>query len=47
MKLFCDINEEVQVLTEEVAPGQKNYFIEGIFLMSNLIWLRVIMNIEH
>ena len=33
MKLFCDINEEVQVLTEEVAPGQKNYFIEGIFLM--------------
>ena len=33
MKLFCDINEEVQVLTEEVTPGQKNYFIEGIFLM--------------
>ena len=33
MKLFCDINEEVQVLTEEVSPGQKNYFIEGIFLM--------------
>ena len=33
MKLFCDINEEVQILTEEPAPGQKNYFIEGIFLM--------------
>jgi len=32
MKLFCDINEQVQVLVEEVAPGQKNYFIEGVFL---------------
>jgi hypothetical protein len=33
MKLFCDINEEIQVLTEETEPGKKNYFIEGIFLM--------------
>lgn len=33
MKLFCDINEEIQVLTEENEPGKKNYFIEGIFLM--------------
>ena len=33
MKLFCDINEEIQILTEENEPGKKNYFIEGIFLM--------------
>lgn len=33
MKLFCDINEEIEVLTEENEPGKKNYFIEGIFLM--------------
>jgi hypothetical protein len=36
MKLFCDINESIQVLTEETAPGQKNYFIEGIFLQGNI-----------
>jgi hypothetical protein len=36
MKLFCDINESIQVLTEEPAPGQKNYFIEGIFLQGNI-----------
>lgn len=36
MKLFCDINESIQVLTEESAPGQKNYFIEGIFLQGNI-----------
>jgi hypothetical protein len=33
MKLFCDINEEIEILTEENEPGKKNYFIEGIFLM--------------
>jgi hypothetical protein len=36
MKLFCDINENIQVLTEEPSPGQKNYFIEGIFLQGNI-----------
>jgi len=36
MKLFCDLNENIQVLTEEPAPGQKNYFIEGIFLQGNI-----------
>jgi len=36
MKLFCDINEDIQVLTEEVAPGQKNYFIEGIMLQADI-----------
>jgi predicted RNA-binding protein len=33
MKLFCDINEEIEILTEENEPGKKSYFIEGIFLM--------------
>lgn len=36
MKLFCDLNENIQVLTEEPAPGQKNYFIEGIFLQGDI-----------
>lgn len=36
MKLFCDLNENIQVLTEESAPGQKNYYIEGIFLQGDL-----------
>jgi hypothetical protein len=36
MKLFCDINENIQVLTEEPSPGQKNYFIEGVFLQGNI-----------
>ena len=36
MKLFCDLNESIQILTEEPAPGQKNYFIEGIFLQGNI-----------
>jgi hypothetical protein len=36
MKLFCDLNENIQVLTEEAAPGQKNYYIEGIFLQGDL-----------
>ena len=36
MKLFCDINENIQVLTEEPSPGQKNYFIEGICLQGTI-----------
>jgi hypothetical protein len=36
MKLFCDINEEITVLTEEVKPGVKNYFIEGVMLQANI-----------
>jgi len=36
MKLFCDINEDIQVLTEEVTPGQKNYFIEGVMLQADI-----------
>jgi hypothetical protein len=36
MKLFCDLNESIEVLTEETAPGQKNYYIEGVFLQGDI-----------
>lgn len=36
MKLFREINEEVQILTEESEKGDKRYFIEGVFLQGNL-----------
>lgn len=36
MKLFREINEEVQILTEESEKGEKKYFIEGVFLQGNL-----------
>lgn len=36
MKLFCDINEEITILKEEVSPGLKNYFIEGVMLQANI-----------
>ena len=35
MKLFTELNEDVQVLSESVN-GEKKYFIEGIFLQSNV-----------
>ena len=34
MKLFTELNEEVQVLTEETEDGKKNFFIEGIFMQA-------------
>jgi hypothetical protein len=36
MKLFREINEEVEILTEETEKGERKYFIEGIFLQGNL-----------
>jgi len=36
MKLFREINEEVEILTEETEKGEKKYFIEGVFLQGNL-----------
>ena len=36
MKLFREINEEVEILTEETEKGEKKYFIEGVFLQANL-----------
>lgn len=36
MKLFTDLVEDVQILTEARADGKKDYFIEGIFLQGDI-----------
>ena len=36
MKLICEVNENVQYLTEEKKDGTKNYFIEGIFMQGDI-----------
>jgi hypothetical protein len=36
MKLICEINEQVNYITEAKEDGKKNYFIEGIFMQGNL-----------
>ena len=36
MKLFREINGEVQILTEDSDKGERKYFIEGAFLQGNL-----------
>lgn len=36
MKLFTDLIEDVQVLTEAREDGKKDYFIEGVFLQGNI-----------
>jgi hypothetical protein len=35
MKLICEVNEEIEILTEE-KNGQKSYFIEGTFLQGDI-----------
>lgn len=36
MKLLKELNEEVKLITEEADGGKKNFFIEGIFLQSEI-----------
>ena len=36
MKLICEVNEDVKILTEEKEGGKKNYFIEGIFMQGDI-----------
>lgn len=36
MKLIKELVEEVQFVSEAANNGQKNYFIEGVFLQSNI-----------
>lgn len=36
MKLITELNEEVELVTEE-TNGKKNYFIEGIFLQTEMV----------
>jgi len=35
MKLICEVNENIEILTED-KNGQKNYFIEGTFLQGDI-----------
>lgn len=35
MKLICEVNEDIEILTED-KNGQKNYFIEGTFLQGDI-----------
>lgn len=36
MKLFTELNEDIQIISETTADGRKSFFIEGIFLQSNV-----------
>ena len=36
MKLITEINEQVNLINESTESGQKEFFIEGVFLQSNL-----------
>lgn len=36
MHLICEVNEEIQYVTEAKENGQKQYFIEGIFMQGDL-----------
>lgn len=37
MKLITELNEQVELVTEQTETGNKNYFIEGIFLQSEIV----------
>lgn len=34
MKLFTEINEQINVITEEAESGAKNFYIEGVFMQA-------------
>ena len=36
MKLICEVNEDLQYVTEAAEEGKKNYFIEGIFMQGDI-----------
>jgi hypothetical protein len=36
MKLICEINENLECLTEENENGDKNYYIKGIFMQGDM-----------
>ena len=36
MKLICEVNDEIQYITEDKENGVKQYFIEGIFMQGDL-----------
>lgn len=36
MKLICEINEQINYLSESREDGKKNYFIEGVFMQGDV-----------
>jgi hypothetical protein len=36
VKLICEVNEDVQYITEAKEDGKKSYFIEGIFMQGDI-----------
>ena len=36
MKLICEVNESIEYITEANESGQKQYFIEGIFMQGDI-----------
>jgi hypothetical protein len=36
MKLICEVNENIQIITESNEAGEKQYFLEGILMQGNL-----------
>jgi len=36
MKLICEINEEIELISEANEAGGKNYFIKGVFMQGDL-----------
>ena len=36
MKLICEINEDLQYLSEENDKGEKSHYIKGVFMQGNL-----------
>jgi len=36
MKLICEVNENIQIITEANEAGEKQYFLEGILMQGNL-----------
>lgn len=36
MKLICEINENIQVITEATDNGEKSFFIEGVFMQAGI-----------
>ena len=36
MKLICEVTEEIKVIKESVDDAQKTYYIEGVFMQSEI-----------
>ena len=36
MKLICEVNENLQIITESNEAGEKQYFLEGILMQGNI-----------